>query len=164
MANIFSPSIEGDGISFTFFLHLWNKNRNEERNEPVSNIKTRVTKDLHVNPIRVPDTVIFQLGQPLHWYFTSERGKQPTILRKRKQNVNVEKIAEEFVRKCKAKNNGNLCQHDVVAYFIASSDCTIKNRRSSNTTLHEYEGKDTKSKTPETLTGHYSDGEVLLLK
>ena len=130
MANIFTPSIEGDGINFTFFQKLWHTNRNEEKEHFSSSHRDNRPKRSQTNPIRLPDTVIFQLGQPLHWYFTSERGRQTIILRKRKQNVNIEKIEEEFLRKFKVKNGGFLHQDDVIAYFIASSDCTFRNRRS----------------------------------
>ncbi len=135
MANIFTPSIQGDGISFIFFQHLWQKNRNEERNnERQKKSHDNESKKGKVVSLRIPDTVIFQLGQPLQWYFTSERGRQQSIiLRKRKQNVNVEKIEEDFLRKTKAANKGCICQNDIVAYFIASSDCTLRNRRRRDT-------------------------------
>lgn len=142
MANIFTPSLEGDGINFTLFQHLWHKNRSEERKQSFSihNVKEKTSSSLKLNPIRLPDTVIFQLGQPLQWYFTSERGRQTIILRKRKQNVNIERIEEEFLRKSKVTNNGHLCQNDIVAYFIASSDCTLRNRRREEQSIYSAGG------------------------
>jgi hypothetical protein len=128
MANIFTPSIEGDGINFSFFQNLWQKNRNEEKEKSHLQGNIQHNKSDAI-PLRLPDTVIFQLGQPLQWYFTSERGRQTIILRKRKQNVHAEKIEEEFLRRCKGANKGCMCENDIVAYFIASSDCTLRNRK-----------------------------------
>jgi len=141
MANIFTPSIEGDGINFTFFRNLWHKNKNEDKRSPCKNYCKR--KNVVIDPIRLPDTVIFQLGQPLQWYFTSERGGQPIILRKRKQNVNIEKIEEEFLKKGKISNNGYLSQNDIIAYFIASSDCTSRNRK-NETQINEADASEVK--------------------
>jgi hypothetical protein len=69
------------------------------------------------------------LGQPLQWYFTSERSGQASILRKRKQNINVEKVEEVFLRKNKSANKGCLDSHSyIVAYFIASKECSRQKR------------------------------------
>ena len=110
-------SLEGDGINTAFFHLLWNKDNAAAFSSSV--------------PLRIPDTVVFQYGQPLHWYFTSKRGgkdgKTITILRKRKQNVTIEKIEELFLQK--SSTRGVLGDHDVVAYFIASADCTSRFRR-----------------------------------
>ena len=130
MANLFAPSLHGDGIRFAFFHHLWSKNRAEvEGNNNQSQTRNKKSNRSHL-PLRIPDTVIFRLGQPLQWYFTSERGNKVTILRKRKRNISVEKIEEEFLRKIKSANNGWLDpKNDIVAYFIASTECSVHNRQ-----------------------------------
>ena len=81
--------------------------------------------------------MIFQFGQPLQWYFTSGRGgggrrgnrSSPTILRKRKQNLTVERIEEVFCGGGASSTGGAGDRSDVVAYFIASADCTSRVRR-----------------------------------
>ncbi len=121
-----AASLEGDGLNIPFFQLLWNKD-----NAASSSSTNTNTTPPPQPPLRVPDTVVFQYGQPLHWYFTSRRGgkdgKTVTILRKRKQNVTIEKIEELFLKK--AATRGVLGEHDVVAYFIASADCTSRFRR-----------------------------------
>ena len=72
--------------------------------------------------LRLPDTVIFQLGQPLQWYFTSCRSRQPSILRKKKKNVNTEKIEQDFIKKSQLLNKGTLDPNDIIAYFIAYNE------------------------------------------
>jgi len=131
MVNLFAPSLQGDGIRFAFFHYLWSKNRGEDKeNVNRTNGKGRGSKSSI--QIRLPDTVIFRLGQPLQWYFTSTRGGRTSILQKRKQNVNVEKIEEVFVRKIRSTNKGRLdANNDIVAYFIASRECSSRNRQSS---------------------------------
>lgn len=132
---MFAPSLHGDGIRFAFFHHLWNKNRNREKEYGNGCRATHRKNESNVEAsvqLRIPDTVIFRLGQPLQWYFTSERSGQASILRKRKQNVNVEKVEEVFLRKTKAANKGWLDSHnDIVAYFIASKECS-RQRQSSD--------------------------------
>ena len=124
MAIVTPALLEGDGINASFFHLLWNKD-----NASASSSSTTTAQP--PPPLRVPDTVVFQYGQPLYWYFTSKRGgkdgKTVTILRKRKQNVTIEKIEELFLKK--ASTRGVLGDHDVVAYFIASADCTSRFRR-----------------------------------
>ncbi len=127
--------MHGDGIRFDFFHHLWNKNKSKSKSKNEQNgtkLGSRIelsngTEAAH--QVRLPDTVIFRLGQPLQWYFTSERGKRASILRKRKRNVKVEHIEEVFLRKCKSKKKGPLDSTDIVAYFIASEECTHRNRQ-----------------------------------
>ncbi len=130
MASIFKkPSIQGDGINIAFFQQLWQKNRNEVRDCQEHEVSSSTADTGDSTPLRLPDTVIFQLGQPLQWFFTSERGGRPAILRKRRQNVNVEKVEEVFLKKAKAFNKGFLHEDGIVAYFIASNECTLRNRR-----------------------------------
>ncbi len=133
MASIFKHSVQGDGINFAFFQLLWQKNRNEGRGNGIKEIKERPEispRNSKRIPLRLPDTVVFHLGQPMQWYFTSERGKLTTILRKRRKNVTIEKIEEVFLKKFRASNKGFLHhKDDVVAYFVASNECTLRNRR-----------------------------------
>ena len=129
-----AASLEGDGLNIPLFQLLWNKDNAasalSSSNANAASSSTTTTPPPQP-PLRVPDTVVFQYGQPLHWYFTSRRGgkdgKTVTILRKRKQNVTIEKIEELFLKK--AATRGVLGDHDVVAYFIASADCTSRFRR-----------------------------------
>lgn len=131
MVSIFKSSMHGDGINFSFFQQLWQNNRNEGRgNENKFKSEIKFCESKRVS-LRLPDTIIFQLGQPLQWYFTSERGEQSTILRKRRQNVNVEKIEEVFLKKARSSSKGFLHKDDIVAYFISSNECTLRNRRKS---------------------------------
>ena len=124
MAIVTPALLEGDGINASFFHLLWNKDN-------ASAASSSTTTAQPPPPLRIPDTVVFQYGQPLYWYFTSKRGgkdgKTVTILRKRKQNVTIEKIEELYLKK--AATRGVLGDHDVVAYFIASADCTSRFRR-----------------------------------
>ena len=131
MASIFKPSIQGDGINIAFFQQLWQKNRNDNiSSNKCQSARHRFTTAVPQRiPLRLPDTVIFQLGQPLQWYFTSERGEGPSILRKRRQNVTVEKIEEVFLKRARVSNKGFLHENDIVAYFIASNECTLRNRK-----------------------------------
>jgi len=111
----------------------------------------------NLNPIkdtnlRIPDTVIFHYGQPFHWYFTSHKGsfdegggiektdpssirkrkRIPKILQKRRQNLNMVNIEREFLKKCRSEHSGNLdSKRDIVAYFIASKDCTNRRHHSN---------------------------------
>jgi len=97
--------------------------------------------------IRIPDTIIFQFGQPVQWYFTSEQGgklkgknKETSILRKRKQNLTVEKIEEAILNKSKASHKGSIDPKiDVVAYFVSAKEFTARNRHemSSNVEIDE---------------------------
>ena len=81
-------SLEGDGLNIPFFQLLWNKD-NAASASSSSNAASSSAAPPQPPPLRVPDTVVFQYGQPLHWYFTSRRGgkdgKTVTILRKRPQ-------------------------------------------------------------------------------
>ena len=137
MANLFTPSLEGDGIDFSFFHCLWNKNRNEGQNDRLGRgSKSERGEDL---ALRLPDTVVFQLGQPLRWYFTSEREKQPLILRKRKQNLSAAKIEQEFLRKARLGRK-SLDQNDLVAYFIASDRKSINPESKENDEVDDFKG------------------------
>ena len=117
MAKLFTPILEGDGIDFSFFNSLWNKNRTEKSYDKLG--QDRNVSDNENLALRIPDTVVFQLGQPLKWYFTSERDKRPLILRKRKQNLSAVKIEEEFIRKARVGGK-SIDKNDIVAYFIAA--------------------------------------------
>eukprot|EP00590_Aulacoseira_subarctica_P008390 CAMPEP_0172414782 /NCGR_PEP_ID=MMETSP1064-20121228/1402_1 /TAXON_ID=202472 /ORGANISM="Aulacoseira subarctica , Strain CCAP 1002/5" /LENGTH=638 /DNA_ID=CAMNT_0013151603 /DNA_START=225 /DNA_END=2144 /DNA_ORIENTATION=- len=88
--------LNGDGIGVSLFHALWSK----------------TGTDAKPSLFRIPDTVIFQLGQPSHWYFTGIDG---IILRKRKQNLTVERIEKELAKQeCPAESN-------VIAYFIETT-------------------------------------------
>lgn len=131
MSNLFAPELPGDGIRFAFFHHLWSKNRGDDTNQKKGvEKKSTISKSPRVE-VRLPDTVIFRLGQPLQWYFTSERGGRPLILRKRKKNINVEKIEEDFLRKLRKVRGQIDSSTDIVAYFIASNECSKRNRNIS---------------------------------
>lgn len=93
MSNLFAPSLNGDGINFAFFDNVWSNNRNSGNQKQSKDHGSKRKANISIS---VPDTVIFQLGQPLQWYFTSDRGRQPTILRKKKQNLTAEKVEEEL--------------------------------------------------------------------
>ena len=117
--DVFDESLRGDGISFAFFHHLWNRNKGLDKKENAETTNSNVLE----NVIRLPDTVIFRLGQPLQWYFTSQRGGVVNILKKRKQNINVEKIEETFLRKTRCKSDKeSFPTQKIIAYFIASPD------------------------------------------
>lgn len=66
-----------DGLNESLFHLLWAKNNIFE-----SSIKAKI-----------PDTVIFQNCKPRFWYFTSLDG---SIKKKNKDNLNLEKVLEEF--------------------------------------------------------------------
>jgi len=120
-----ASSLQGNGINFTLFHSLWNKSshQNEKAKKSTKDEAENFRSHYNHDVIRIPDTIIFQFGQPLHWYFTSENRGQPTILRKRKQNLTVDKIEESFLAKGKreglslAKEEGN----DIIAYFISAN-------------------------------------------
>lgn len=115
--DVFAESLRGDGISFAFFHHLWSRNKDQEKKENLEPNSSNVLE----SQIRLPDTVIFRLGQPLQWYFTSQRGGVVNILKKRKQNINVEKIEETFLRKAGCKSDKeSFPKQKIIAYFIAS--------------------------------------------
>lgn len=119
-----SSSLHSDGINFSFFHFLWNKATQKNKNLKNDSVSDNdhSSKDKNTGYIRIPDTIIFQFGQPLHWYFTSENRGQPTILRKRKQNLTVDKIEEVFLSKAKREGLivGEGGGSDIVAYFISS--------------------------------------------
>jgi hypothetical protein len=124
MVNFTSSNLEGDGIHPDFFHRLWIKHRNFEQD----NYDDKRRDSSSQVDIRIPDTVIFRLGQPLHWYFTNERNRRTSILRKRKRNLNVEKIEQVFLRKANGSLDGNVDDHTIVAYFVASKESTSRNR------------------------------------
>lgn len=103
-------ALEGDGINLSFFNLLWSKS---EGGSPAgANSQPR---------LRVPDTVVFLFGQPHQWYFTSKNGgpnkDRTTILRKRRANLTLANIEQEFLKKAASRGVGD---SDVVAYFISS--------------------------------------------
>ena len=116
--------LAGDGISLDFFDLLWSK----AAEDGSSCLK-----------LRLPDTVIITRGVPTRYFFTStkqRKDRNPAILRKRKQNVTVESIFDLFCRKASTTTTdlrGERRERDVVAYFIASADCTSRFRRQSVT-------------------------------
>ena len=117
-------TLQGDGINFDFFNMLWSKSDDCDRNDvgfESSDNCFHGRTGKKENPIlRVPDTVIFQFGQPYQWYFTSKNGgadkNKTTILRKRRANLTLAKIKEVFLSKA-----GKVGDDDVVAYFISSN-------------------------------------------
>ena len=130
MTNISDPSLEGDGIRFDFFRQLWN-NETSDGKELEACVKEGRSSKITPPQIRLPDTVTFRLGQPLQWYFTSERAKKATILRKRKRNIKVENVEEVFLRKNRSAKKRALDSNDIVAYFIASGDTDHQERDAS---------------------------------
>jgi hypothetical protein len=124
MVNKTSSNLEGDGIHPDFFHRLWIKNHNLEQ----ENFDDKSRNLSSQFDIRIPDTVIFRLGQPLNWYFTNERNNRATILKKRKRNLNIEKIEQVFLRKAKSSFGENVSDHAIIAYFIASKESTSRNR------------------------------------
>lgn len=126
MINFISSSLQGDGIHPDFFHHLWLQNRNDEDKNDSDRFRLGETSSRCC--IRIPDTVTFRLGQPLQWYFINERNQRISILKKRKKNLSVEKIEQVFLRKARASVGEHLTEHDIVAYFVASSECTSRNR------------------------------------
>lgn len=86
-----TQSIETDGASQALFNLLWTKD------------------ELNFGPsINIPDTIIFQYGQPLVWYFTASNGK---IKKKNRNNLLNARIEDAFTR--------NILGYDVIATFIA---------------------------------------------
>eukprot|EP00940_MAST-03C_sp_MAST-3C-sp2_P003639 g3639.t1 len=75
--------------------------------------------------VHVPDTVVFNFGQPAHWYFTSKDG---TIKKKNRHNLTGEKILEVFVKK---RSPG--C--DIIAYFLSQSESATGTIGSSSKSL-----------------------------
>ena len=157
MESNFKPSVQGDGVNIAFFQQLWQKNRKEVRDSQSETYSSASNSD-EQTPLRLPDTVTFQLGQPLQWFFTSERGGNPVILKKRRQNVNVEKVEEVFLEKARASNKGFLHENDIVAYFIASNECTLRNRRMTKQRTLDSESHDgTRPVGPELFAGQEED-------
>jgi hypothetical protein len=163
MNNQCYPSLEGDGINFSFFHHLWIKNRNQDKehgNKGYHNMQDKTCKNISkIVQLRLPDTVVFRLGQPLQWYFTCEHGGQPSILRKRKQNLNIEKIEEIFIQKGRAVNKGWLDpNNDILAYFISCSSDESNEQHHNITTsdcLAADTDKDQFFKNEESMTDDY---------
>ena len=113
-----SSDLAGDGISLAFFDLLWKK----------------AEDDSSCLKLRLPDTVLISHGVPSQYFFTSTKqckDGNPVILRKRKQNVTLDNIFDLFCRKSSTGPQGKEIEHDVVAYFIASADCTSRFRRKS---------------------------------
>eukprot|EP00586_Coscinodiscus_wailesii_P010918 CAMPEP_0172513862 /NCGR_PEP_ID=MMETSP1066-20121228/256073_1 /TAXON_ID=671091 /ORGANISM="Coscinodiscus wailesii, Strain CCMP2513" /LENGTH=781 /DNA_ID=CAMNT_0013294307 /DNA_START=656 /DNA_END=2998 /DNA_ORIENTATION=- len=119
--SIHAP-LEGDGLSFPLFHLLWTKSprqlqQQQQQQQKKQNESSRTNTPPGVGmELRIPDTILLQFGQPLHWYFTSEKGKKATILRKRKHNLTIEKIEKGFL----SSRRGVLRDDkDIVAYFIS---------------------------------------------
>jgi len=113
-----SSDLAGDGISLAFFELLWKKA--EDESSPLK--------------LRLPDTVLISHGVPSQYFFTSTKqckDGNPVILRKRKQNVTLDNIFDNFCRKSSTGSHVKEGEHEVVAYFIASADCTSRFRRKS---------------------------------
>lgn len=84
--------LDSDGISEDFYNLLWTKD------------------ELNFGPtINIPDTVIFNFGQPIAWYFTASNGK---IKKKSKQNLVLAKMEQSFLK--------HVLGYDVVASFTSS--------------------------------------------
>lgn len=76
-----------DGIQNSFFYILWSKSKWSR------NLK-----------ICLPNTVLFDDGVPVTWFFT---GKQGTILKKSTPNTTIPKI-QTFYKKMKRQNKTNI--------------------------------------------------------
>lgn len=87
-------NLNGDGINNHLFHSLWKKNTNKKCGPSIN----------------IPDTVVFQFGHASQWYFTGVDG---TILRKRKQNLQNDRIEEAFIKRI-------FTNDEIVAYFISS--------------------------------------------
>jgi hypothetical protein len=86
-------SLEGDGVCVSLFELLWRKD------------------EFNFGPsVSLPDTVVFQSGQPVAWYFTSVDGK---IKKKHRNNLMAVKIEEHFRKRT--------IGYDVIACFITTS-------------------------------------------
>jgi hypothetical protein len=83
-------SLHGDGICEELYHHLWCKD--EQDRSP---------------SVRVPDTIVYKYGQPVHWYFTGQDGQ---LKKKLKNNVINAKIEDAFV---------NRAVGDIVGYYIS---------------------------------------------
>ena len=110
MTNI-NMSLHGDGINPSLFRAIWTKSKN-----------SALCKDFYV-----ADTIVFLLGQPIHWYFTGIDG---SILRKRKQNLVIERIEESFLKK------GDHLDDDISASFLSTD--TEERERGGGCTSIEY--------------------------
>ena len=83
-------TLTSDGISLEFFNLLWTKD------------------ELNFGPaINIPDTIVYKMGTPANWFFTSSNGK---IKRKNRQNLMNARIEEAFTK--------YLLGYDVIATFI----------------------------------------------
>ncbi len=82
-------SLEGNGVCEDLYYLLWLKNKQDAS-----------------PPIRIPDTIVYKYGQPVHWYFTGRDGR---LKKKLKQNVVNSKIEDGFTRHAVS---------DIIAYYI----------------------------------------------
>uniref|UniRef100_A0A6U2PKG9 Uncharacterized protein n=1 Tax=Leptocylindrus danicus TaxID=163516 RepID=A0A6U2PKG9_9STRA len=89
-----AQSLHGDGISINLFHSLWTKGVNKKCGPSIN----------------IPDTVVFQFGHASQWYFTGVDG---AILRKRKQNLQNDRIEAAFTKRAAG-------DYDILAYFISS--------------------------------------------
>ena len=76
-----------DGIQNSFFYILWSKSKWSR------NMK-----------LRIPNTVLFDDGVPIAWFFT---GKTGTVLKKSSGNTNIAKI-QSFYRRMRRVNKTNI--------------------------------------------------------
>lgn len=160
-------SLNSDGINFALFHLLWNKQKShqkeQQQQDQLGEGENSDSDTDNGGGVRIPDSVIFQFGQPLFWYFTShsnnngnpcQKGQQKkrrgrksarkcTILRKRKPNLTIDKIEDVFLDKARRDgfitNNERPKQQssDVVAYFI-SFDHRHSTKEKINNSLSDY--------------------------
>ena len=99
--------LEGDGISDVLLSWLHTKD------------------ELGYGPsLRMPDTIVYKFGQPVHWYFTSVSGK---LKKKNKQNLANVRIEEVF----------NKRNSELVAYYM--SEMAVQGRREKVTAIQYFD-------------------------
>ena len=99
--------LEGDGISDVLLSWLHTKD------------------ELGYGPsLRMPDTIVYKFGQPVHWYFTSVSGK---LKKKNKQNLANVRIEEVF----------NKRNSELVAYYM--SEMAVQGRREKVTAIEYFD-------------------------
>lgn len=90
MSTLTRFKLEGDGLIENLYYYLWSK---DEFNRGPK--------------LCIPDTVIYEFSQPVHWFFTSSNGQ---IKRKSKVNLTTHKIEYEMSK--------NSIGSQIIAYFI----------------------------------------------
>jgi len=99
--------LEGDGISDVLLSWLHTKD------------------ELGYGPsLRMPDTIVYKFGQPVHWYFTSVSGK---LKKKNKQNLANVRIEEVF----------NKRNSELVAYYM--SEVAVQGRAEKVTAIEYFD-------------------------